>query len=608
MDLRLLFTEQNRRRRLHAREHFRAVHQRRHGSRQCPLRRALGGIPGLLRHEARDLRLGKMREQFQVSLDVAIVRIDPGLIELVRRRELGVEIDRSLFRLAELFPRGHRHQRCDEPVCLRVLDAPDQIHARRDVPPLVAAADLERALALAKQVQEVVGLEQHVAELGERQPRFESRLHRLLLQHDVHREVLADVAQEIDHALLDQPLGVVQQQRGRGTGAEFQKPRGLVAHAMHVLADFFLGEQRALARLPRGIADQAGPAAHQHDRPMAGALQIGEQHQRHEIAELQRGCRRVEAAVGGDRSLGEMGGEAGRPLLDEASPLQFLQHVRLCHGGESIALLGCYTDGFTDTPFAAPRRRRISPPVLHALVVRSRPAAAGDHRHRARPAVRQRAGLRLVDARLRRRPLPQHHAHRSGTAAAAPDLQGICGRWPPDHRVGDRAPHRRSARPDPRPRAPGIPGHGRQALLPPPRDRLRAAARSDAQRLPRVLHDHPAARAERLQGQDHPRTLARPEAAGSPCRVGAGAQFPEGHDSPAVPESDQPRPQRGGRRSGVAGLLWQVGARYQRRRSGDARRSSQGPGDLQSPHASRQRDLAPQRRAHADAQSGIPDP
>src|SRR6266545_4900630 len=105
----------------------------------------------------------------------------------------------------------------------------------------VAAADLERALALAKQVQEVVGLEQHVAELGERQPRIESRLHRLLLQHDVHGEVLADVAQEVDHALLDQPLGIVQQQCGRGTGAEFQKPRGLVAHAMHVLADFFLG-------------------------------------------------------------------------------------------------------------------------------------------------------------------------------------------------------------------------------------------------------------------------------------------------------------------------------------------------------------------------------
>ncbi len=147
--------------------------------------------------------------------------------------------------------------------------------------------------------------------------------------------MLADVAQEIDHALLDQPLGVVQQQRGRGTGAEFQKPRGLVAHAMHVLADFVLGEQRALARLPRGIADQAGPAAHQHDRPMAAALQIGEQHQRHEIAELQRGCRRVEAAVGGDRAFREMRGQRGRGLLHEASPFQCLQDVG--HGGESTA-------------------------------------------------------------------------------------------------------------------------------------------------------------------------------------------------------------------------------------------------------------------------------
>ncbi len=84
---------------------------------------------------------------------------------------------------------------------LGVLDAANEIDAGGDVAPLVAAAHLERALPLAEQVQEVVGLQQHVAEFCERQPGLEPRLHRLLLQHDVDGEVLANVAQKVDQPL-----------------------------------------------------------------------------------------------------------------------------------------------------------------------------------------------------------------------------------------------------------------------------------------------------------------------------------------------------------------------------------------------------------------------
>ena len=102
--------------------------------------------------------------------------------------------------------------------------------------------------------------------------------------------------------------------------AELQEPRHLIALALQVLADLLLGEQRALARLPRWIADQSGSPTHQDDRPVAGALQIGEQHQRHQVADLQAGGGGVEAAVGGDRPAREVGFEARRRLLDEPAP------------------------------------------------------------------------------------------------------------------------------------------------------------------------------------------------------------------------------------------------------------------------------------------------
>jgi hypothetical protein len=48
----------------------------------------------------------------------------------------------------------------------RALLAPDEVDAREDVAPLVGAADLELAALVAVQVVVVVGLQEHVAELG----------------------------------------------------------------------------------------------------------------------------------------------------------------------------------------------------------------------------------------------------------------------------------------------------------------------------------------------------------------------------------------------------------------------------------------------------------
>src|SRR6185503_3481565 len=170
--------------------------------------------------------------------------------------------------------RRGRDQRRHQPVRLATLHAPDQVDPGSNVAPLITAADLDGALLRAEQVQEVERLEQHVAEFGVRDAALDARLHRLLLQHDVDAEMLADVTQEIHEALLRQPLGVVQHDGARLGRVEVEQAGHLVALALQVLADLLLREQRPLAALSARIADQAGAAAHQHDGLVAGQLEV----------------------------------------------------------------------------------------------------------------------------------------------------------------------------------------------------------------------------------------------------------------------------------------------------------------------------------------------
>src|ERR1700694_3575508 len=156
---------------------LRAVRACGHVLRQRDLRGARRGVLAVACDELVDFRFRLQCEELQVLLDVAIIHVDPELVELVRRRERGIEVDRPGLALPELLPRGHRDERRDQAVRLAVLDAPDQLYARGDVPPLAAPADWQRALPLAEQVQEIVRLEQHVTELGVRESGVEPRLH-----------------------------------------------------------------------------------------------------------------------------------------------------------------------------------------------------------------------------------------------------------------------------------------------------------------------------------------------------------------------------------------------------------------------------------------------
>ncbi len=77
----------------------------------------------------------------------------------------------------------------------RMRSTPDD-----DVAPLIGPADLDQATEVVVEPEVVVRLEQHVAELGERDAvlALEPDLHALAGQHLVDRHVLADVAQELE--------------------------------------------------------------------------------------------------------------------------------------------------------------------------------------------------------------------------------------------------------------------------------------------------------------------------------------------------------------------------------------------------------------------------
>ena len=188
----------------------------------------------------------------------------------------------------------------------------------------------------------VVGLEQHVAELGVGDAllgALEAGLDGLLGDHLVDGEVLADVAEEVDEAVAAEPLGVVEQQalglaRRRRQVEEAARagpgsPRGWPASCS--------AESRGRSSdLPPGSPIRPGAAAGEQDRAMAGELQPAQGEDAEQVADMQAVGGRVEAGVGGRRP-----GVEQRPerfvahLVDEAAKREILRegrHLKACHG------------------------------------------------------------------------------------------------------------------------------------------------------------------------------------------------------------------------------------------------------------------------------------
>jgi hypothetical protein len=216
----------------------------------------------------------------------------------------------------------------------------DVLHAHRDVAPLVRAAQLQVAAVVDVEPEEVVRLEEHVAELGEGDPdvgALEARSDGLLGDHLVHREVLPNVAEEVEQGQGPQPRRVVQEQRRalpRFFG-ELEVPGELLANRGDVGGELGVAQERALVDAAAGIPDDAGAPSGDDERPVPGELEASQRDQLQEVPDVQAPRRRVEPDVGGDAA-------AVQPLEDR--------------------LVGDLVHDATEREVLAERRHRVSLP------------------------------------------------------------------------------------------------------------------------------------------------------------------------------------------------------------------------------------------------------
>src|SRR6185503_11445100 len=139
-------------------------------------------------------------EGLQIAHDVAVLDVQPELVEAEGRGARRIQPYGARFGLAELRARRCLHQRPHETVRLLAAELANQVDAGRDVAPLVASSHLNGASEAIEHLQEVVRLKDQITELGERNAflALESAVHRLLLEHVIDGEIFAGVPQKRD--------------------------------------------------------------------------------------------------------------------------------------------------------------------------------------------------------------------------------------------------------------------------------------------------------------------------------------------------------------------------------------------------------------------------
>src|SRR5699024_1290325 len=116
-------------------------------------------------------------------------------------------------------------------------DSTYQVDATEHVAPLIGSADLELDTVILFEAEEVMGLQQHVGELGEGDAliRGDPSLHRFTGEHRVDRDVLADVTEKVKQGDRCGPVTVVDELCG--LTIEWHDPVDLLADRRNVVCE-----------------------------------------------------------------------------------------------------------------------------------------------------------------------------------------------------------------------------------------------------------------------------------------------------------------------------------------------------------------------------------
>ena len=273
----------------------------------------------------------EQREDTNVALSVVVAHVQPELVELVGRGVASVEPYVTALGLTELRAVGLLNQRAGDSVGLATQLSADQLGTRSDVAPLIRTTQLNLATECLVQVQEVVALQQLIGELGERHTvalAIEALLDRILGHHIVYGDHLTDVACEIEEGEVLHPIVVIYEQGSvRRVAVEVDQLRELSLDSLLIVAQRCLVEQVTLLRLTARVADHTRSTAHQCDRTVAATLKMFQDHNAHQVADMQRVSRGVDTQISGGHLLFELLLSSGHNVVDHTTPFEFFYKI-----------------------------------------------------------------------------------------------------------------------------------------------------------------------------------------------------------------------------------------------------------------------------------------
>ena len=233
--------------------------------------------------------------------------------------------------------------------------AAHQVDAGNNVAPLVVAADLQGAAVALRQFHEIVGLQEHVAELGVGNARvvaLQPAADGVALNHGIDRKVLAHVTKEADDVDPPRPVEIVRHD-GAGVALEIQKRLDLPPNPFDPAADHRLVVQPPFIVPERRVADQSRGAAEQQDRAVPLDLEAPQREQRDQVADVQAVGGGIEAAIKRAHPPGEMAAQpafVGR-LRHQPAGFQVIKQHRMAKAekkrGGNLAELGANSVEFS---------------------------------------------------------------------------------------------------------------------------------------------------------------------------------------------------------------------------------------------------------------------
>ena len=261
-----------------------------------------------------DLLERQESQHTQALEDVRVAHVPPVLIEIIGTGLIGIQPYGAFGGLAHLLALGIEQQGDGHGVRVLAQLFADQLGAGQHVAPLVIAAELHVDAVTLVELQEIVGLHDHVVELQE----AESVLHPLLVasgpQHVVDGEMGADVPDKLDVIEVAEPVRVIDHHGLAFT--ELDEAAHLFFEAFTVMVDLFDCHHGTQVSPAGGISDHACAAADQSDRLVARHLQALHQQKGHEMAYMQGIRRRVKADI-----------EFGPAVVDQIPDLVFARDL-----------------------------------------------------------------------------------------------------------------------------------------------------------------------------------------------------------------------------------------------------------------------------------------